>query len=222
MSAPSPLGEWGWGGDDGTVSANEIWEAGAYETPPRLLLCFLKIHCSLLQATERLGIANCACAASGIVLKQTMNVPLLCFSCADRLPAGTRLVLLLDPNVSERRHAAGVSLLMPWRLPHASHCAPPAAAPRGSGGCGGIGTAAAPRPAAARHLSTSAMAPRVASSRHGSPTTCTPAGSPAVPRSAAAASASQESAPRASAEGQPPPHQKWSLLVTSSGLAFSR
>ena len=40
-----------------------------------------------------------------------------------------------------------------------------------------------------------------ASSREGRPSTCTPAGSPAVPCSAAAASASHESAPLASAAG---------------------
>ena len=40
-----------------------------------------------------------------------------------------------------------------------------------------------------------------ASSREGRPSTCTPAGSPAVPCSAAAASASHDSAPLASAAG---------------------
>ena len=64
---------------------------------------------------QRLGIANrLRCLWDRL---EAGNVPLLCFYYANRLPAGTRLVLLLDPNDAARQVLA---VALRWLRPNSS------------------------------------------------------------------------------------------------------
>ena len=67
---------------------------------------------------QRLGIANrLRCLWDRL---EAGNVPLLCFCCANRLPAGTRLVLLLDPNDAARQVLA---VALRWLRPNSNFIA---------------------------------------------------------------------------------------------------